>query len=197
MDTPKDKNKPSPGPVKTFLRYTLGPVTMVKQSVGTNTGSYLKDQYHHWKKTSHVDVKAIVDQRHSFDLEEKCRSNKTPERDVRAAYRNVRILMGAFWVGISICLVQLTMKDVALSTAFLSLVAVTAMFVSLAAAAHHQTCIREKQFLSPAEILVYIMANPVTLLPLGLPIGWKLYTSDNSGTARKTRKIIKRKSEKD
>lgn len=170
---------------------------MVKQSVGTSTGSYLKDQYHHWKQTSHVDVGSIVDQRHSFDLEERCRENKTPESNVRAAYRNVRLMMGAFWVGIGACLVQLTMLDVDLATAFLSLVGVIAMSISLVATAHHQTCIREKQFLSPVEILVYILANPATLLPVGLPSGWKLYTTANVDNKRKARKIIKRKNEKD
>lgn len=189
-------NQTGPGPVKRFVRATLGPVTMVKQSIGTNTGSYLKDQYHHWRDTSYVAMAPIIEQRHRYDLEEKCRENRKTEADVRAAYKNVRVIMGAFWIGIVFCLFQLTTMDIALGTAFLSLIGVVSLVVSLIAAAHHQTCIREKQFLSTAETMAYLLATPSALFPVGLPHNWKLYSRPNVESQEGKRKRIRRLSDK-
>lgn len=185
---------------KSIIRNTLGPITMVRQSLGSNLGKGLAEQLRLWRESSYVDVNEIVRQRHLYDLEEKCRKNDRSEVDVRKAYRNVQLTMSLILAALGYCIWQLVAADVDPGSGFLLVVGCISATTAIFASAQHQACIREKMFFSPLELFAYLAAHPVALLPVSLPAGWRLYTHivSNPSTKKSERKsFVVRKKEND
>lgn len=179
--------------VKSILRQSFGPVTMVRQSLGTNLGKSVVEQHRIWRETSYIDVNEIVHKRTTYDLHAACKKNGKTENDVRMSYRNVRITIALLWVPVLYCAIQLAIGDVNVLSAALMIVGFMSSLVSLMAAAHHQVTIREKAFLSPMEFGAYIAANPVVLLPVPLAKKWRLHVDVFEKSREKKRVVINSK----
>jgi hypothetical protein len=170
------KTKPKATFARKVLKTGFGPITMIKQSIGTNLGKSVFEQHRIWKETSYVDMEEILAKRGSYDLEKAClRSGKT-EKDVRKAYRNVQITQSALWLFVIACGAQLIGSDNSMSSSFLLVVGLLASMTAVLATVHHQVSIREKMFFSPVELFGFLAANPSALLPFPIPANWKLFT---------------------
>jgi len=190
-DNDKVKKK-TKGPVRRFISLTLGPKAFVAQSFGTDVGSTLKEQYKEWKQVNDVDLKQVVAHRKDFDFESRCFGNKRKPGYVRKAYRNVAIIQGFLWFGISLTLATALAGTSSLMAGLFNTMALIALPTMLLATAHHQVCIKEKRFLSPGELLKLVARRPDWLIPSPLPPEWKLYTKVPEPERRKYRPPKKR-----
>jgi hypothetical protein len=178
---------------KSLLRQCFGPVTMVRQSLGTNIGKSVVEQHRIWRETSYVDVNEIVQKRATYNLHAACIKNGKTENDVRVSYRNVRITIAFLWVPVLYCAIQLATGSENLVSAALLIVGVSSAVVSLLAATHHQVTIREKAFLSPMEFGAYVSAYPAVLLPIPLAKKWKLQGNTVEKSRKKKRLVVNTK----
>ncbi|WP_372997413.1 hypothetical protein [Marinobacter sp.] len=176
-DDVNKRRKPSKG-LRRFLAVTMGPRAFVSQSFGTDVGSTLKDQYTEWKKVNDVNIKEVIAKRKGFDFEKKCFENRRRPDDVRKAYRNVAVIQGFLWFGISLTAAIALAGSGSVIAGLFNILALIALPAMLLAATHHQICIKEKRFLSPGELLKFISRRPGTLIPSSLPPEWRLYTKD-------------------
>ena len=186
------KNRKVRGPVRRFLAVTLGPKAFVAQSFGTDVGSTLKEQYKEWKQVNDVDLNEVLSQRKNFDFEKKCFENQRKPADVRGAYRNVAIIQGFLWLGMSITVAIALSGNSSFISGLFNLMALIALPLMLLATTHHQICIKEKRFLSPGELLKLIAKRPGWLIPSPLPERWRLYTRGPE-SEKNTEKPTKRK----
>jgi len=162
---------------KQFLSLTFGPVTMVKQSIGTGLGSTLKSGFKEWKSASNVDVHEIRSSYQDYDLADRCRKNRVDEKMVRVAYRHVRIVQSFLFVAFFGVIYNLTANDLNVGGIFLSMIGIVSLPILILTTAHHQICIRENVFLTPLDMLQVLVFAPVKTLPIALPADWELYPS--------------------
>ncbi len=161
------------GPVKTFFSYTLGPVTMIKQSFGTSSGQTIKTQYQEWAaKQKEFDYDDAVRNAGSYNFAERIKAQGLTEQDVRKGYRATSVILASLWAGIAYCVGAAFIGQTSLTNTAIMMFTAVALMVAMTGAAHRQICVRHKTFYSIKEVLALMAANPLEAAPRRLPRGW-------------------------